>query len=184
MRNEIIFKGKSLDIDRVIDLFKLRSATWMKAKWPSMNIGSQEAMNSPNNLFIPMKITPKRKPTCWTAPLEGYLKFNVDGSSRGKPGPVGIGCILGDHLGRERIRLSKSIGVEDSNVSELLAIREAFIVFATSKWTQSNPLIIKSDSKNAVNWILKPNDAPWRMADELAKEGVDRSSDLLVVKED
>ncbi|XVE65734.1 hypothetical protein DITRI_Ditri08aG0023100 [Diplodiscus trichospermus] len=108
MRNEIIFQGKSLDVNRVIDLSKLRWAKWGKTR-------------------------------------------------------SGIGGVLRDHLGKERIRFSKSIGVEDSNEAELMAIREAFILFATSRWVQSCSLIIESDSTNAVNWILKPKEAPWRL---------------------
>lgn len=28
---------------------------------------------------------------CWSSPLEGVLKFNVNGARRGKPSPVGNG---------------------------------------------------------------------------------------------
>ncbi|XVE91173.1 hypothetical protein DITRI_Ditri20bG0132900 [Diplodiscus trichospermus] len=117
-----------------------------------------------------------------------------------------------DHSGKERIGFSKSIGVEESNVVELLAIREAFILFATSKWEQTEALIIESDTMNAVNWILRPNSAPWRLrnfinhienlklmirdwrivhvlrecnqvADNLAKEAVNLTSDFLLIDE-
>ncbi|XVE89676.1 hypothetical protein DITRI_Ditri20bG0015100 [Diplodiscus trichospermus] len=71
--------------------------------------------------------------------------------------------VLGDHLGMEKIHFSKSIGIEDSNVPELLAIREALILYASSVWAQNTALIMESDSKNAVTWVLNPKSAPWRV---------------------
>ncbi|XVF43014.1 hypothetical protein PTKIN_Ptkin02bG0006400 [Pterospermum kingtungense] len=79
-----------------------------------------------------------------------------DGSSQGKPDPAGIGGVLRDHIGKELIRFSKAIGVKDSNMAELLAIREALIVFISSPWVYSKGLIIESDSKVATNWVLNP----------------------------
>ncbi|XVF66494.1 hypothetical protein PTKIN_Ptkin10aG0040200 [Pterospermum kingtungense] len=35
----------------------------------------------------------------WKEPPQGYVKFNVDGSTIGKPGPAGIRGILRDHQG-------------------------------------------------------------------------------------
>ncbi|XVF86739.1 hypothetical protein PTKIN_Ptkin18bG0066500 [Pterospermum kingtungense] len=55
------------------------------------------------------------------------MKFNVDGSTLGKPGPAGIGGVLRDHEGNIKIRLLKSVGSADSNLAELLAIKEAFL---------------------------------------------------------
>ncbi|XVF69732.1 hypothetical protein PTKIN_Ptkin11bG0105400 [Pterospermum kingtungense] len=43
--------------------------------------------------------------------MEGMVKFNVDGSSLGKPGPTDIRGILRDHLGNEFIRFSKRLGL-------------------------------------------------------------------------
>ncbi|XVF79203.1 hypothetical protein PTKIN_Ptkin14bG0201600 [Pterospermum kingtungense] len=71
----------------------------------------------------------------------GWVKFNVDGSSIRKPGPAGIGGLLRDHLRKELMRFSKSIGVEDSNVAELLAIREGLILFLSLPWESTEFLI-------------------------------------------
>jgi hypothetical protein len=35
----------------------------------------------------------------WNPPDDQTLKWNVDGSSKRKPGPAGIGGVLRDHLG-------------------------------------------------------------------------------------
>ncbi|WRX25035.1 Ribonuclease H domain - like 10 [Theobroma cacao] len=62
-----------------------------------------------------------------------------------------------------RVVLGKlATGWGDSNLAELLAIKEAFLLFAASPWVNSYVLIIESDSSNAVRWILKPYDSPWK----------------------
>ncbi|XVF79323.1 hypothetical protein PTKIN_Ptkin14bG0212200 [Pterospermum kingtungense] len=65
---------------------------------------------------------------------------------------AGIGGILRD---------SEANG--NASLAELLAIREAFMVFGASQWANSNTLIIESDSSNAVKWLLNPESAPWQV---------------------
>jgi ribonuclease HI len=48
----------------------------------------------------------------------------VDGSSHGSPGPSGIGIIVEDSAGG-RVRIAKSIGWQDNNVAEYVALLEA-----------------------------------------------------------
>ncbi|XVE68767.1 hypothetical protein DITRI_Ditri09bG0096200 [Diplodiscus trichospermus] len=62
-------------------------------------------------------------------PAAGEVKFNVDGASLGKPGQTGIRGVLRDHQGNVIIRFSRSVGVADSNLAELMAVRKAFILF-------------------------------------------------------
>ncbi|XVF23464.1 hypothetical protein REPUB_Repub13aG0041100 [Reevesia pubescens] len=148
--------------------------------------------------------------TNWIAPPSGVLKFNVDGSAYEKPGPAGIGGVLQDEAGAVKLIFSKSIGIADSNVVELLAVKEAFLVFVASKWGRTHGLMIESDSLNAVKWINYPDLTPWKLknyvafieawkqdlvswqishinmecneiADGLAKAGVNRNESLLMV---
>ncbi|KAK1557258.1 hypothetical protein Q3G72_021177 [Acer saccharum] len=42
----------------------------------------------------PRKVKRKKCNFGWKPPPDGFLKFNVDGSSRGNPGPSGIGVII------------------------------------------------------------------------------------------
>ena len=39
----------------------------------------------------------------WSKPLTSFLKFNIDGSTIGKPGPAGIGGVLRDDF--ENVKL-------------------------------------------------------------------------------
>src|SRR5208282_5418037 len=53
-----------------------------------------------------------------------HLVAYVDGSSHGSPGPSGIGVIVEGSAGG-RIRIAKSIGWQDNNVAEYVALLEA-----------------------------------------------------------
>ncbi|OMO83173.1 hypothetical protein COLO4_22651 [Corchorus olitorius] len=88
-------------------------------------------------------------------------QFNVDGSARGQPGEAGIGGILRDDSGNTKLVFSKFIGIADSNMAELLAIKEAFLIFVASEWSTNTELIIESDSLNATKWVNEPNSVPW-----------------------
>ena len=209
MRNDMIFNGKVFDSRQIIDTIRLRIAWWFKAKWPDSVYSILDIVRFPNITQSPLKSRAVKNAALWKAPPLGSLKFNVDGSARGKPGPAGIGGVLRDCMAATKVVFSKAIGVADSNVAELLAIREALRIFAASKWVSSHRIIIESDSSNAVKWVLHPQGAPWTMknqishietlkglvigwdivhtprecneiADALAKSGVTRTSDLLV----
>ncbi|EOY02251.1 Uncharacterized protein TCM_016783 [Theobroma cacao] len=90
------------------------------------------------------------------------MKFNVDGAAQGCPGKAGIGGVMRNNKGQIKVPFSKSIGIGDSNIAEVRAIREAFLIFSASKWAMSHSLVIESNSQNAVKWINAPGEAPWR----------------------
>jgi ribonuclease HI len=48
----------------------------------------------------------------------------VDGGSHGNPGPSGIGVVIESPSG-EKTRIAKSIGHQDNNVAEYVALLEA-----------------------------------------------------------
>jgi ribonuclease HI len=48
----------------------------------------------------------------------------VDGGSHGSPGPSGIGVVI-EQSGGEKVRIAKSIGRQDNNVAEYVALLEA-----------------------------------------------------------
>ena len=89
------------------------------------------------------------------------LKFNVDEFYKGKPGHAGIGGVLRDSSTTIKLVFSKAIGMADSNVVELFAIREALSVYVASRWTSSRRLIIECDSSNVVKWVTNPLCSFW-----------------------
>lgn len=56
----------------------------------------------------------------------------VDGGSHGSPGPSGIGVVIEDPAG-ERVQIAKSIGRQDNNVAEYVALLEALQHAITAK---------------------------------------------------
>ena len=51
----------------------------------------------------------------------------------------------------------KSVGIRESNEAEVLAILEALRIFSASFHA---PLVVESDSTNALGWLLKPDSRP------------------------
>lgn len=78
-------------------------------------------------------------------------------SSRGKPGPSGIGGVLRDEFGTVWCFFSCPAGVIESNLAELLAVREALRLFCSSPWVGLKNLVIESNSMVVVSWINKPS---------------------------
>jgi ribonuclease HI len=136
------------------------------------------------------------------------FKWNVDGSSLGKPGPSGIGGVLRNHHGHLLGMFSVLVGILDSNIAELRAIVKTIELSASNCLLHHQHLIIESDSANVISWMHKPHNYPWKhhnlfsyinrlnayfgsityshifresnyMADCMAKQGVRRSSDFV-----
>ncbi|KAK6267042.1 hypothetical protein QUC31_017879 [Theobroma cacao] len=109
-----------------------------------------------------------------------------------------------------KIKFSKSIGVGDSSLAEILAVHEAFHLFLLHVSVKSLNSWIKSDSFDAILWWNHPEEAPWKygqlligmermqertlswkinhswregneVADRLAKEGVSRQTDFIQI---
>lgn len=60
-----------------------------------------------------------RRTVSWYPPPHGVLKLNVDGATRGKPGPAGIGGVLRNSSGVVLFMFSKHVGVCNSNEVEV-----------------------------------------------------------------
>ncbi|KAK3199353.1 hypothetical protein Dsin_022768 [Dipteronia sinensis] len=87
----------------------------------------------------------------WFPPSVNGLKFNVDGSSRGKPGQAGIGGVLHNANGRILCLFSAHVGMEESNTSEILAIHRALKLCVSKPELKGRDMVIVSDSKVAVS---------------------------------
>lgn len=74
-----------------------------------------------------------------------------------------------DHDGVTKIIFFKSIGKSNSNLVEIVAIKEALLIFASSRLCSQSRLWIESDSHNAVLWFDKPQKAPWRVRNLLVQ---------------
>ena len=65
-------------------------------------------------------------------PPFGPMKLNVDSSALGKPSATTIDGVLRDHVGIFKRVFPKSIGIENSNFVEFMAIEEGLSLFYSS----------------------------------------------------
>jgi ribonuclease HI len=79
-----------------------------------------------------------------TAPPAGVHIANIDGASRGNPGPASYAVVIRDPNGKTILELAKNIGRETNNVAEYYALLAA-LDYVTSHNISS--LRIRSDSE-------------------------------------
>ena len=117
--------------------------------------------------FCPLS-KPTRITSGWQPPPLGDLKWNVDGSSLGKPGLAGAGGVLRNHAGLVKCLFSIPCGIIDSNLAEVIAIRKALQLSTLNPDLLNVNITIESDSTNAVAWINHNlESSPWKMHTEL-----------------
>ncbi|XVE95297.1 hypothetical protein REPUB_Repub02eG0084100 [Reevesia pubescens] len=87
-----------------------------------------------------------RSPVTWRHHDPSNVKFNVDGSAKGNPWPVGYGGALRDFSGAIFAMFSGPLGIQVPIVAELLAIRTTLEVFLNSKFKFISILVIESNS--------------------------------------
>lgn len=131
------------------------------------------------------------------------IKIYTDGSSRGNPGPAGIGILIIDDKGNEVKRISEYIGETTNNIAEYRALLRAVIecekrkIYSVEFFTDSEllvnqlnkvykikneglkPLYVKLLSKlmNFRDWSIKhiPREEN-KIADFLANQALDKKS--------
>ncbi|KAL4323498.1 hypothetical protein GQ457_11G030680 [Hibiscus cannabinus] len=96
------------------------------------------------------------------SPIEGVLKFNVDGAARGKPGLAVCGGVLRNWESLILALFFGPIGVADSNEAELQAIGHALALLAEIDLQGIHLVVIESDSRVAVSWVLQRERRPWQ----------------------
>ncbi|KAK3217736.1 hypothetical protein Dsin_011706 [Dipteronia sinensis] len=101
-------------------------------------------------------ITKKKKVNIrWSPPVDGELKFNVDGSSRGNSGRACIGGIL---LNKDGDTLCIFISFLDcclklTSTAEVAAILKACQLCESVHCSIGLIVVIESDSKYVVSWV-------------------------------
>ncbi|XVE68928.1 hypothetical protein DITRI_Ditri09bG0109300 [Diplodiscus trichospermus] len=100
---------------KLLDSIWLRVSCWCKAKRPAIHECVLDIYRRPNSVKIPSNPKAIRVGGDWLRPQQAFVKFNVDGSSLGKPGQAGIGGILREHTAKWLIVFSTAIGIYDSN---------------------------------------------------------------------
>lgn len=149
--------------DSVWDMHISRIYSWVHGWW-------KECPYSPydfSQYFEEIRIhTPRdiARKVEWLPPIAGVLKVNVDGSSRGSPGPSGIGGVVRNHSKEFVGIFSEAVGMLWAYEAEVLAILKG-LQFCKSHCL--NHLLIESDSILAVGWVNNKSNRPWKLGNEL-----------------
>lgn len=162
-RNNIVFNDKEFSRGDLLPLIICRVSTWIKAKGLDIPYSFTDMLRSSEGLKRLSIATNPRKSVSWSSPPKGWIKWNVDGSSLGKPGKSGIGGVLRDPKGQVICTFSEPLGVLESNEAEVIAIRRALQLTAAVPGAERLKVIVETDSLNAFTWITKAIARPWRM---------------------
>jgi ribonuclease HI len=141
-RNKLAFENKKMEWLELAYLIKMRVGFWMKGWCPSCPYSPIDLTRDVEAVCNwRLKHTSR---TCveWNKPPYNVWKWNVDGSSRGKPGAAGIG---------------------DSNEAEFVAIVYALEQSMGKDWLLNGSIIIESDSVNALTWVKRKECCPWSL---------------------
>jgi len=84
----------------------------------------------------------------WHPPPEGFLKYNIDGASKGNPGEAGFGGVLRDETGRIITLFHGCLGKATNNMVELMALEQC-LEFLIQNNCQN--VIIEADSELVIN---------------------------------
>ncbi|XP_070005263.1 uncharacterized protein [Nicotiana sylvestris] len=132
-RNSLNY-GKVVSISRVI----YQVSTTLQALVQERKPGLQVPHKWQDLITMLEHYTPSLKfeKVIWEFPLEGWIKVNTDGSSRGNPGRSTIGYCLRDESGDVRYALGRVIAEGSNNKAEAVAIVEALRLCRTLNFTQ------------------------------------------------
>ncbi|KAK3206963.1 hypothetical protein Dsin_021009 [Dipteronia sinensis] len=157
-RNTCLFEGRSISFASASDLIKFRVGWWFKHHGLGSNEPIASILLNIRDICVDKKKRKNHYKEEWFPPSVNGLKFNVDGSSRGKPGPAGIGGVLRNANGRILCLFSAHMGLEEYNTTEILAIHRALELCISKPELKGRDMVIVSDSKVAVSWVNNRDD--------------------------
>ena len=151
LRNDLIFQQKTPDYDTIFFLIITCLCLWLKAIHSDFPYSSTDLIRSTDGLIRWSNVQSFRIDNMWSPPMVNSFKWNVDGSSLGKPGPSAIGGVLRNHHGHLLGMFFVPVGILDSNIAELRAIVKAIELSVSNCLLHHQHLIIESDSANVIS---------------------------------
>jgi len=162
LRNDLIFQQKTLDYDTIFFLIITRLCLRLKAIHSDLPYSPTDLIRLADGLIRWSNVQSLRIDNMWSPPMANSFKWNVDGSSLGKPGPCRIGVVLRNHHGHLLGMFSVPVGILYSNIAELRAIVKAIELSESNCLLHHQHLIIESNSTNDISWMHKPHNRPWK----------------------
>ena len=167
-RNARIFTTTSSSLCDLKNLILLRMVWWLKAWEDDFPYSATEVLQNPKCLRW-LKTAPILNPAClasdevWSPPPCGSLKWNVDASFNPRFKHAAVGGVLRNDQGNFVCLFSSPIPLLEINSAEVFAIYRAIQISVSSVATKGQPLIIISDSANAVQWCNSDVGGPWNL---------------------
>ena len=161
LRNDVIFKQTTPNYDTLFILIITRLCFWIKAIKPDFSYFASELIRSAEGLVWWTNSTNHRAVVVWSPLMTNCFKWNVDGSSLGKSGPLDIGRVLRNHHGNLLGIFSSPVKILDSNVAELKAVVKAIELSTFNYHLHHKHIIVESDSINIISWMNNPHNRPW-----------------------
>lgn len=87
----------------------------------------------------------------WSKPPVGWVKINVDGSTKFGEGRARVGCVARDHKGVSLVGEARSADLASSAITELMAIYARLNLAWKNGFMK---IILESDSREAINYVL------------------------------
>jgi ribonuclease HI len=160
LQNDLIFQQKTPDYDAIFFLIITHLCLWSKAIHSDFQNSPSDLLRSADSLIRWSNVQSARIVNIWSPSMVNSFKWNVDGSSLGKPGPSGIGGVLRNHYGHLLV-FSIPVGILDSNLAELRDIVKAIELSASNCLLHHKHLIIESDFVNVISWMHNPHNKSW-----------------------
>ncbi|XVF18710.1 hypothetical protein REPUB_Repub11eG0046200 [Reevesia pubescens] len=147
-KEQIDFRG-SVTKNEILFLVKLRSSYWINTPIEGFSGSdaswwSNPSLCSSTSSFVASAFAIKNLVS--HPPHPGFLKFNIDGSSKGNLSLLGCEGVLRNETGSICAIFFCPIGSTDASSSELLALFHALDLFSKSAWKNKVPLIVEIDS--------------------------------------
>ncbi|KAE8678433.1 hypothetical protein F3Y22_tig00111410pilonHSYRG00088 [Hibiscus syriacus] len=160
-RNSVVFDDGKLDKPKLFFLCRFRLVKWFLAKYPNDFIQVDSLVGDPSLADKHQTRHPKRmKVQEWLPPPLHFFKVNVDGAVSGDGLFGGMGGILRDSESKILGSFSLAVGPGPPPLAEMKAIEKGIEFFLSSEWATQGRLIIESDCKKVVDWILQPTSSP------------------------
>lgn len=164
--NKCIFRNSPSSLDSVLNrlhhsIVDVTNAYVCKFKgnrdfssWDNIVSKRWEGLNFP---VLPFPLCPKdklqaRAPVKWSHPQQGFIKLNLDGSSKGNPSNYGIGYVLHDHYGDVLCFEACPIAPTTNNFAEALALLQGL---STAKKFQIRHIHVEGDSSIIINACVR-----------------------------
>ncbi|KAK1305448.1 hypothetical protein QJS10_CPB11g02393 [Acorus calamus] len=163
-RNDAKFNGNPPNTPHIInnirrsmrDAFSIHGSKWQL---------DPQSIRLVNSLGIPSTPTPPTPPieVKWIKPKPPWIKCNIDGASKGNPGPSGAGGLFRDHNGRFLLGFACNTKRNTNMFAEFFALYRGLMIWLDTHPHFTGPLWIESDSLVVVNTILEKASATPRI---------------------